>query len=102
MALPLCRKSLAFTHWGEHIPIKSTHRVRLAAVGWLRRVGLMLQVGVRMWPLFLLFFPLFPLLDPHQLHTALLPTDNHYGGRRAWRETPQDKGLAPNERVQPF
>lgn len=102
MTLPLCRKTLAFTHWGEHIPIKSTHRIRLAAVGRLRRVGLMLQVGVRMWPLFLLFFPLFPLLDPHQLHTTLLPTDNHYGGRRAWREIPTGQRAGPSEGVQPL
>lgn len=77
------------THRGEDVPVKAAHRVGLAAVGGLRWVSLVrVRVGVRVGgrrvqpPLLLLLLPLFPLLDPHQLHPALLPADDHCGRHR--------------------
>lgn len=71
------------THGGEHVPIKAAHRVGLAAVGRLGGVGFVL---VGWWvvgsPLLLLLLSVFPLLDAHQLHAALLPADDHCGAKR--------------------
>lgn len=71
------------THGGEHVPIKAAHRVGLAAVSRLRGVGFVL---VGWWvvgsPLLLLLLSVFPLLDAHQLHAALLPADDHCGAKR--------------------
>lgn len=66
------------THGGEHVPIEAAHRVGLAAVGRLWRVGFVL---VGRWvvgsPLLLLLLSVLPLFDTHQLHAALLPADDH-------------------------
>lgn len=59
--------------------------LRVVVVG----VGLLLLAGLRVLSFFLLlvllllFQPLLPLSDPHELDSALLPTQNHW--------TPEDK-----------
>lgn len=71
------------THRGEHIPIKAAHRVGLAAISRLGGVGFVLVGwGVVGSPLLLLLLSVFPLLDAHQLHAALLPTDDHCGAKQ--------------------
>lgn len=54
-------------------------RVVVVGVGLLLLAGLLVLSFLLLLVLLLLFQPLLPLSDPHELDSALLPTQNHWG-----------------------